>query len=135
MPSKYPDKASIFLAADAVRQEVGGKVTLMGIFADGRIVLPAGTTFPAALPLAFFISFSDGEGVFATRLKVTDPNGRQLADAQVGNATKNPDQPMQVIINFNPFIVPSVGQYTVTLFLDKSVYHNYISVSLANSPG
>jgi hypothetical protein len=32
----YPDRLDIFLVADALRQEVGGKVTILGAYAGGR---------------------------------------------------------------------------------------------------
>ena len=135
MPTVYPPKISTFLIADAIRREVHGKITIIGAFAGGQILLAPGSTFPAALPLAFFTAFTEGEGNFKARLRIFDPNNNRLGnEVEIGSVTKLPDQPMQLMVNFNVLPFPMSGTYKIEVSLDDRVYTEHISISISPKP-
>src|SRR4051812_22136847 len=116
MPKVYPPKVDLFLIADALRQEVGGKVTIMGAFSGGRIVFGPDTIFPVGLPLAFFAAFQEGEGTFKLSVSVKDPAGQELLPkADLNETTKTTGDTLQLMVNFNVFVFPAVGKYQVEL--------------------
>jgi|SRR5271165_260057 len=134
MANTYPKDVTVFLAADAIRQEMGGKVSLLGVFANGSIVLPQEAKFPAGLPLAFYFAFADGEGKFSPALRIIDPSGKQVTDLKMADTVKKYNESMQFVINFGVFLIPMVGKYQVDLMLDGRVYVNSITISVANNP-
>ena len=64
MTGTLPTRAAYVLLCEGIRQEVGGKVTLLGVFAGNRLEIPRDVAFPATLVLGFFAVFLDGEGEY-----------------------------------------------------------------------
>ncbi len=71
-----PTHAPYVLLCEGIRQEVGGKVTLLGVFAGNRLEIPRDVAFPATLVLGFFAVFLDGEGEYRDGDKNCRPTGR-----------------------------------------------------------
>lgn len=135
MPKVYPTKISVFLIADAIRNEVGGKTTIMGAFAGGQVIFPTGAQFPAAIPLAVFAVFNDGEGTFTARLLISHEADKTIAgDVSWGDVAKMPDQPMQMMANFNLFVFPALGEYKAEILLDDHSYTEHISIRIGDQP-
>jgi hypothetical protein len=134
MAKIYPSKLNLFLAAEALRQEMGGKITIMGAFAGGQIVLPAKTPLPAHMSLAILAAFYDGEGDFETKLRITDPSGEETPELPTGRISKISGQAMQVAVNFGLFAVGALGRYKIDILLDDHLYTDYLSVSMSDQP-
>lgn len=132
MPKTFPSKIHTFLVADAVRAEANGKATILGAMSGGRIIIQGDPKFPIAVPLAFFVAFTDGEGDFAISIRVIDPAGTPMsADLSIGQLKKTPEQSLQLLINFPliPFITE--GRFKVQILLDDHVYEDGFSVAKA----
>ncbi len=135
MAKVYPDKIDIFLAADALRQERGGKITIMGAFAGGLVMVSKEATFPLLMPIAFLIGFYSGEGHFEWKLRISNPAGDIIApDWPTGALDKLPGQPMQIMVNFGIFEFASVGKYRIDTFLDDRIYTDYLTVGVSDQP-
>jgi hypothetical protein len=134
MAKVYPTKIDLFLAAEYLRQETGGKITIIGAYAGGHILLPTALTFPAHLPLGVLFGFYTGEGQFDTRLRVSDQSGQHGPDLPTGRVTKARDFAMQIMVNFGIFELGSVGRYRVDAFLDDRVYTEYLTFGLSDQP-
>jgi hypothetical protein len=132
MAKVYPSKLDLFLASDALRQEVGGKVTIMGAFAGGQIQLAPNTPLPAHMPLAILAAFYDGEGDFETKLRIKNPSGEDTGELGTGRITKQPSQAMQIMVNFGIFGIQSLGKYRVDVILDDHIYTEYLTFSLSD---
>ena len=131
MANTYPEKIDLFLVAESLRQERGGKITILGAFSGGRVLLSKGGTFPVALPIAFLIAFNVGKGHFKTRIRITDPNGEPVVeDLPTGDIDKAPEQTMQLMVNFGVFEFSMPGRYRVDSFLDDRVYTEYLNVGV-----
>lgn len=135
MPKVYPSETDTFLVAEALRQEMGNKITIMGAFAAGNILLPPEAKFPAAISLAFYTVFRDGEGVFQAKLRITDPNGKLITpNLPMGNTTKLASQPMQVSMNFGMFPLAMPGKYKIEIMLDDHIYEKSMSITVSDKP-
>jgi hypothetical protein len=135
MAKVYPTKIDLFLAAESLRQELGGKITIIGAFAGGHILLASGTSFPAHMPLGILIAFYEGEGNFKARLRMSDAHGKQLGqDVEIGSIEKFAEQPMQLMVNFGIFELTGIGKYKIDAFLDDRAYTDYLTISVSDKP-
>lgn len=126
---------TLFLIADALRQEIGNKITIMGAFAAGQILVNPGTKFPLVLPLAIYSVFEECEGKFVVRVRFFDPSGKQIApDVVLPDVEKLHDAPMQIVLNFNLFQFPMPGIYKVEILLGEHLYTNNISIRVNDKP-
>jgi hypothetical protein len=123
MPKVLPPGIDLFLTAESVRQEPGGKLTIIGAIMGGPLLVPAGTSFPIGIPLALLVVFQDGEGEFDTSIRIVDVAGAAMGpDVPLGIVTKIAGQPMHLSVNFGAFIVQKPGTYKVEIRLDSHVY-------------
>ena len=134
MATVYPPKIDIFLAAESLRQEIGGKVTIIGAFVGGQIVMAPDTPLPAHMPLAILAAFYGGEGDFETKLRITGPSGEKGPDLSTGSISKVPNQAMQVMVNFGLFVVETLGKYKIDIVLNDNVYTEYLTFSVSDRP-
>jgi hypothetical protein len=134
MAKVYPDKIDIFLAADAIRQEIGGKITIMGAFVGNQILLAPDTPLPAHMPLAILAAFYGGEGDFETKLRIKEPSGAESGELVTGRLNKVANQAMQVMVNFGLFGIVSLGKYKIDVILDDHVYTEYLTVGMSDKP-
>jgi hypothetical protein len=124
----------ISIVADAIRQEAGGKVSLLGVFADGRIVVSVGSSLPLVLPLAFYFLFTDGEGSFDGKLRVLSPTSKVLFDLSLGKQTKHKGQPMTTSVALMGLSLPEWGDYQAILTLDDRRYVRGFSLAAGLPP-
>jgi len=105
------------LMCDDIRQEVGGKTSLMGLY-EAHIVVPQ---IPTALPkLCFFTRFSRMDGQFKFGFSIVSPTGDRKdvirdSDVQIPDGAK--EGTFNVIAQ--PFEAASEGVYEVILSLTK----------------
>jgi hypothetical protein len=79
MPGNRPSQI-LFLVAELLRPDLGNKVSIMGAFAAGQVLVNPGTAFPIFLPFAIYSVFDGGDGTFQVRVRISDPSGTPLID-------------------------------------------------------
>lgn len=114
------ERAQFFLCED-VREEKGGKLTLIGFMPEPKVIVhgydPKVNKDGHIGGLAFLLTFHDGQGKFATNISVKDPSGVELANSeQILETEKLEDGPMNIIVLSRPFpINPGIHKFSVTL--------------------
>src|SRR5580658_7465159 len=89
MADVYPSEArTVALVAEFIREELGGKFTLVGLYPGDNLVFPAATRLPVTLPLAVAFLFKDGHGQFDQTIRILSPGGVPTVTADLGRATK-----------------------------------------------
>ncbi len=131
MPTPPTDGSVLFLIAEQVRPETGGKLSIIGFYAGGDILVPENTTQTVLSSLAFIFIFKDGEGQFKTRLTIMSPSGKQLADIELRETTFV-GKSHSIVTQLAPFVTTEYGRYEVLLKLNEHVYAR--SFSLNRSP-
>ncbi len=110
-------KHEFTLLCDDIRQEMGGKTSLMGLY-DHHIVVPE---VPFALPkVCFYTRFSRMDGQFKFSFSVVSPNGDRKdiirdSDVQIPEGAK--EGTFNVIAS--PFEVVAEGVYEVIIGLTR----------------
>jgi hypothetical protein len=117
-----PPKTVTKVVAEFVRAEPGGKFTLIGVYADGRIVFPKQTAFPVMFPVALYFMFPDGEGTFETSLRVSDPSGSPVFTRTLPDSVKVKGEPLTITVGIPVFPANTLGDYLATLTLDSTDY-------------
>jgi hypothetical protein len=116
------DAAVLFLLSEAVRQEAGGKLTLLGFYPDAQLLIPKGTE-QVVMPLAMTFIVTDGEGIFPTAVSLTAPSGKALFPKEnMSESVKHPGQPMSILVAAHPFVTDETGKFDVTLHLGDAHY-------------
>lgn len=129
---QYPTSFRM-LISDDVRDEAGGKQTLVGVYGGDDIgfTRPANveaSTRPSLPQLCIYTVFSDGEGEFSTRVELITPSGIKLAAVGPFIAEKIQGKNMIVSCKVTPIVFPENGAYTINLALDDKVYSHKIVV-------
>jgi hypothetical protein len=105
---------SSFLLCEDVREEVNGKLTIVGVFPNDEIVLQKDILIPSLMVVLFA---RGGEGPCETRISVTDPKGQTVIES--------PKQ--KIVVEKNKVHLAAVrvlapqlitGQYTIKFFFD-----------------
>lgn len=122
MSKIYPDKIDTFILAENLRPEAGGKISIMGAYAAGEIIIGDDTPLPANFPLAFYVLFTTGVGEFRGRLRTISPDNVQISDIALTPTHKRENAPLTLLINFAMISLPSIGKYTAELYLDDRKY-------------
>ena len=110
-------KHEFTILCDDIRQEMGGKASLMGLY-DHHIVVPE---VPFVLPkVCFYSRFSRMDGQFKFSFSIVSPNGERKdiirdSDVQIPDGAK--EGTFNVIAS--PFEVGAEGVYEVILGLTK----------------
>src|SRR5258706_1529993 len=131
MTKKLPSDSDIlFLLADLARNEAGGKMTLMGLYTDGAILIPNGTALPVNLQLVFYYLVKAGEGDFKADFRVIAPSGKQVAGGVMPNATKEKNKPLTLLLQFPVITLPELGTYNLELILDSSTFIRQINLAV-----
>lgn len=118
-----------FLLADEVRPEMGGKNTVLGLYADGTIVLENGEPpkgdIPEGLPegverLAFLINTSElPEGVHHFKGQITDPSGNPHGpEISFGESTIEEGASRTIVVEAKPFLLQGIGTYHFNFYVD-----------------
>lgn len=110
-------KHEFTLLCDDIRQEMGGKTSLMGLY-DHHIVVPQ---VPFVLPkVCFYTRFSRMDGTFKFSFSIVSPSGERKdiirdSDVQIPDGAK--EGTFNVIAS--PFEVGAEGRYEVIIGLTK----------------
>lgn len=110
-------KHEFTLLCDDIRQEMGGKTSLMGLY-DHHIVVPQ---VPFSLPkVCFYTRFSRMDGAFKFSFSIASPDGNRkdvIKDSEVGIPEGAKEGTFNVIAA--PFEVSAEGVYEVIIGLTK----------------
>lgn len=120
-----------FILADAVRQEVGGKLTMLGLYSGDVVLL--NETLPPALPegaagmalagLTFLVRVLDGQGQFKYRVDLYGPKGEMLGQRMTEQILEmQPGTTASLIVPVQPFPIPEFGIYRIVLTLNGRPY-------------
>ena len=102
------------LICDDVRLEVGGKISLMGIFQN--VFLPA---FPATLVKFAVVNRWEGEGQFETQVKILNPDGTELMSSAASQFSVEKPGFADNITFFTNVGFNRAGTYTIQIYLDR----------------
>ncbi len=135
MPKVLP-KQLRFLLADSVREELGGKLTVIGLYTGGEVILqgvmpvdvPEGYGGMALPGLTILAVFEDGEGEFQLQFQVYDPSNRPLGKSAPTPVVKAKNATQNLIFPLAPFPVPRLGRYRFELRLDSRKYEYSFTV-------
>ena len=140
---KQSPKNVQFLLADFVREEVGGKLTVMGLYSSAEVLLqgeipkafPEGVKGLAIPSLTIVAVVVDGLGKFNARINLFDPYGMPL-----GIEAKGPGMVIDkvaagaanILIPISPFPIPAFGEYRLELELDTKKYFYSFKIRHSN---
>lgn len=137
MANVYPRNVQ-FLLADAVRQEEGGKLTVLGLYSGDAVLLkdslpnsiPEGMEGLALPGLTIVAIVRDGQGSFSYGVHLYGPDGKALGKGVDGmKLDKKKDAPASLLIPVQPFPIPDFGTYRVLLQLNRHEYEFKFRVS------
>ncbi len=116
--SKAPRSVK-FLLCDDARAEASGKITLVGLYPDDKIVVQLGQQTPpgvvAALSQVSFVCIvTDGDGAFPASAIITGP-GINLSKMSLGSPTFKRGEHTTIILQGGQFLVPQFGKFACTL--------------------
>ena len=124
MKKHLPSKRDVrLILAEDVRQEMGGKLSLMGVMPGERFLVggkppPGLENVTFSLPsLAFVFVIGGGEGKAEGRFKVVAPDKRTtIVDVPMEKPIEmSGDKPTVFATASKPFMGPAFGRYTVVL--------------------
>ncbi len=129
------DAAVQFVLCEAAREEKGGKISLLGVYPDRKVLLPPDTKFPVAMQLALVFLLLDGEGPFNGTLSVNSSGGEPLlSGAALPNIEKASDAAGTVMINVAPFPIVGFGRIEIILTLEGQEFRRDF-FAVAGPPG
>lgn len=130
MANVYP-KDIQFLLADHVRQEEGGKLSLLGFYSGDAVLLkgplpeeiPEGMEGIAIPGLTIVAVVRDGQGIFNSAIRLYGPNGKELGEGVKGQKLdKRKDGTANLLVPIQPFPISGFGMYRVLLELGTHEY-------------
>lgn len=124
MLKKQPThECTLFL--DDVREEVGGKFSLIGLYGKDMVL---GVAPPAMLPqLCIMNRIFGGEGQAVFRFSFKDPEGAEIiADPKQLKVDMRPDSIGNLNLILSPFAINKAGKYNFTIFLDDEEFYSTI---------
>jgi hypothetical protein len=129
MADSFPtDSATLFLVCEIVRQEPEGKVTLIGVFTAGDILVPLETAL--SLPsLGILFVFKDGEGKFSCTMSMFSPSGHVIIDKiKLADVEKQRESAHNLVLNFSPFQTAEFGTFRVVIQLNDRSYERTFQI-------
>jgi hypothetical protein len=122
------------IICEAIRQEIGNKVTLMGFFGflpDTSILLDADEF---DISLSFLVSLSQEKGDFRVSASLLNPSGNPLV--QTAEASFQPNKKSNyLLLGFPRLRCEQEGRYALTVFVDgHEVYRGFFSMSRSLKP-
>lgn len=124
------DARTTFVVCEGVREEVGKKVTLLGVFPDGVINVHA-NSLPTNIALALVYFFLDGEGLFEASMEIISPTQKPVLSESIGYVEKKIGSPMQMSLVSPVFPVQEFGTYSSRLRLNSTVYERNFEIRAA----
>lgn len=140
MANVYP-KIVKFLLADAVRQEQGGKLTVLGLYSGDSVLLndPLPKEFPegkegfALSGLTIVATICDGYGHYDCGLHLFGSDGKELGKGATRlKVDKQKDASANFIFPIEPFPINGFGTYRIVLQLSKQNYEFKFTVRHAD---
>ena len=135
MAKKYPtQKHTDLILAEDVRTELHGKLTLTGVYASRYVRLfdqPSDDN-PATLRLVFVFFFRDGYGKFDMKARVTQPDGSELAQVDMGENSKNKNASMSIGVGFPAIKITMLGTYRIVATLDEKEFDFNFNIELGD---
>jgi hypothetical protein len=119
----------LFLLAESVREEHGGKLSILGLYTGNQVVLHG--ELPTSLPegmnkfalphLAIVLVFKGGEGDCDVKVEIVDPLGKRVlaGTAQVSMA---PDAVRNVLLPLSPFPIAAFGEHQFKVRMGRRTY-------------
>lgn len=128
MAKKYPtDEQTTFIMCETVRVEANKKLSFLGTYLDGIIIVDVDP--PANLAsLAIIFHLNDGEGIFKTSLQLVGPDGKEIKKIPLNDISKEPDVGSAVIVNISPMRFDEYGDFKFVLGLDDQELARTISI-------
>ncbi|MBI4190668.1 MAG: hypothetical protein HY525_09040 [Betaproteobacteria bacterium] len=131
MTKQYPsDDKMLFLISDDVREETGGKVTVLGLSVATELIVPKQDHQNAAIAsMAFLFGITDGEGVFKSEFSIIDPDNQAVlkGNALASEVEKLPGRNANLVFKLIPFKY-KLGPYRVILKLDDRAYERKFKI-------
>jgi hypothetical protein len=125
------DAAVNFLLAESVRQEAGGKLTIIGLYPANQLLIAKGTK-QLVTSLAFGFIVLDGDGTFSTVISLVAPSGKTIFKEELlPNSVKLPGQPLTLVVAVQPFVTDETGKFDIALRLDNATYRRSFTVDFA----
>jgi len=115
MPRKQP-KFEYSIICDDIRQEIGNKMTFVGVYQDLIIV----QQIPVALPkLCFYVQYKDIRAGDQFKLKLADPSDKIMEKPiEITVPAKQKPGKMRIFGAFSPLKIEEAGQYTLTIIVN-----------------
>jgi hypothetical protein len=121
------DQVSL-LVSEFVRQEQGGKVSILGYFPGNLIYVPLNTE-TVSMPLTFLFVVQGGEGILPTFFTLMAPSGRAMMDrAKLPDSEKKSGLTLSVIVQIIPFQSDEFGKYRAILRLGTENYERALFI-------
>ena len=130
MINVLPSIPPVILVAEYIRQDPGGKLTILGLYISKKLVVPETNKLPFVIPLSVCYAFIDGSGDFAVEITITSPKGEIPVDTK-GTIQKQRNQSMALIAQTLAFPVTEWGEYKIDVRLDGSSYLSSITIGPA----
>jgi hypothetical protein len=132
MPRKQP-KFEYAIICDDIRQEIGNKLTFVGVYQD-QIIVPA---FPYTFPkLCFFIQYADIKEGDQFSLELNDPFNKTIGKAiDIIVPAGQKSAKMRIFGIFSPIRVEKEGQYNLGITVNgNQTKKNEIVVNIKEGP-
>jgi hypothetical protein len=122
-PKRIPPREASFVLCEDIREEIGNKYSLIGIFVSDDITLPIGSYKAGAKisSLCVFARVRGGEGLFNQKLILETPSGKST-EVDAGSVELKKGTVHLVNFQIRPFALDGLGTYTVTLLFDDNRY-------------
>lgn len=135
-PRKVFPNLDLVLLAEQIREEPNNKLTLVGFYPSGKVVLHPreGQTGGFILQsLGLFARFSGGQGDFRVRVELEPPDANVKAvEGDLGITTMEDGTPAVILMSLIPFPVPAPGTFKLRLWLDDRRYEHPFDVLLGD---
>jgi hypothetical protein len=123
------DREVTFVVCETVREEKGGKLSLLGLYPGNRLNVPQ-DTIEATLPLALVFFVDGGSGLFKSSASLISPTGKAVVDkSDLPDHDKKEDAANVVLMQLIPFKTTDFGTFKVLLQLDDRTYERTFSIN------
>lgn len=130
----YPSDSDItFLLCESIRQEGGGKFSLLGVSTTRRVTFEKPKNLAPdrllGIQLAFFFTFTSGEGKYKVSNRILDPDGEPISEEVASIIVKAESSAANISLQTPAFPVKKMGKYSIELHLDEQRYVRYFEIS------
>lgn len=128
---QFPSSVT-FLLADDIREEIGNKKSLIGMYVGDAIQISEPTIPPLIMPsLLIFILLRGGSGTFNATFKVIAPGRQNMLTSEPAEVTLIPNVNFVFANKVNGFPIPEFGDYEIQLKLDTKTFKYKFKVMLS----